>query len=179
MELIGSSYEGDMKNGRYTWNLHMTTQISDRQWLAAVLVPRMEGEGEYTFPTGTRYVGETYNGMFHGQGVLHFPNGSKYEAKWENGIALQVCVMLWHPHEKQLLIFKLHLCPSGHLHHPGYFYFINCGLRNSRSCSGERTVINISVWPSRSLALVLCLTAFLCDNTGHSLSLPSWKIAVY
>ncbi|XP_075900947.1 MORN repeat-containing protein 5 [Nelusetta ayraudi] len=65
MELIGSSYEGDMKNGR------------------------MEGKGEYTFPTGTRYVGETYNGMFHGHGVLHFPNGSKYEAKWENGIALQ------------------------------------------------------------------------------------------
>lgn len=54
----------------------------------------MEGEGEYTFPTGTKYVGETYNGMFHGHGVLHFPNGSKYEAKWQNGIALQVCVML-------------------------------------------------------------------------------------
>lgn len=54
----------------------------------------MEGKGEYTFPTGTRYMGETYNGMFHGHGVLHFPNGSKYEAKWENGIALQVCVML-------------------------------------------------------------------------------------
>lgn len=83
---------GRHEERQVTW--HMTTQISGRHWLAAVLVPRMEGEGEYTFPTGTKYVGETYNGMFHGHGVLHFPNGSKYEAKWQNGIALQVCVML-------------------------------------------------------------------------------------
>lgn len=62
----------------------------------------MEGKGEYTLPTGTRYVGETYNGMFHGHGVLHFPNGSKYEAKWENGIALQVCVLCCNTHKKQL-----------------------------------------------------------------------------
>ncbi|XP_022061874.1 MORN repeat-containing protein 5 [Acanthochromis polyacanthus] len=65
MELIGSSYKGDTKNGR------------------------MEGVGEYTFPTDTKYVGETKDGMFHGKGVLHFPNGSKYEAEWENGIAKQ------------------------------------------------------------------------------------------
>uniref|UniRef100_A0A3Q2WVG3 MORN repeat-containing protein 5 n=1 Tax=Haplochromis burtoni TaxID=8153 RepID=A0A3Q2WVG3_HAPBU len=50
---------------------------------------RMEGEGEYTFPTNTRYVGEMKDGMFHGKGVLYFPNGSKYESTWENGIAKQ------------------------------------------------------------------------------------------
>lgn len=50
----------------------------------------MEGEGEYTFPTNTRYVGEMKDGMFHGKGVLYFPNGSKYESTWENGIAKQV-----------------------------------------------------------------------------------------
>lgn len=50
----------------------------------------MDGEVEYTFPTETRYVGETKDGMFHGKGVLHFPNGSKYEATWENGVAKQV-----------------------------------------------------------------------------------------
>ncbi|XP_023133938.2 MORN repeat-containing protein 5 isoform X1 [Amphiprion ocellaris] len=65
MELIGSSYKGDSKNGR------------------------MEGVGEYTFSTDTKYVGEMKDGMFHGKGVLHFPNGSKYEAEWENGIAKQ------------------------------------------------------------------------------------------
>ncbi|XP_068191803.1 MORN repeat-containing protein 5 isoform X2 [Antennarius striatus] len=49
----------------------------------------MHGDGEYTFPTDTRYVGETKNGMFHGKGALLFPNGSKYEATWENGRAKQ------------------------------------------------------------------------------------------
>ncbi|XP_034752648.1 MORN repeat-containing protein 5 isoform X1 [Etheostoma cragini] len=65
MELIGSSYKGDTKNGR------------------------MDGKGEYTFPTETKYEGEMKDGMLHGKGVLHFPNGSKYEATWENGIAKQ------------------------------------------------------------------------------------------
>ncbi|KAM9841692.1 MORN repeat-containing protein 5 [Aulostomus maculatus] len=65
MEFTGSSYRGDIKDGR------------------------MDGEGEYTFPTGTRYVGEMKEGMCHGKGVLHFPNGNKYEAIWENGIAKQ------------------------------------------------------------------------------------------
>ncbi|XP_073770101.1 MORN repeat-containing protein 5 isoform X5 [Danio rerio] len=62
MELMGSSYDGDYNNGR------------------------MEGTGEYTIPTHTRYVGEMKDGMFHGKGVLHFPNGSKYEGTWEKGI---------------------------------------------------------------------------------------------
>ncbi|KAM9793335.1 MORN repeat-containing protein 5 [Syngnathus typhle] len=65
MELTGSSYKGPTLNGR------------------------MEGEGEYTFPSETKYIGEMKDGMFHGAGVLHFPNGSKYEASWENGIATQ------------------------------------------------------------------------------------------
>ncbi|XP_061656827.1 MORN repeat-containing protein 5 isoform X2 [Syngnathoides biaculeatus] len=65
MELTGSSYKGPTLNAR------------------------MEGEGEYTFPSETKYIGEMKDGMFHGGGVLHFPNGSKYEATWENGIATQ------------------------------------------------------------------------------------------
>ena len=62
----------------------------------------MEGKGEYSFPTGTKYVGEMRDGTyvengtsceahllfrFHGKGTLFFPNGAKYEAEWENGIA--------------------------------------------------------------------------------------------
>ncbi|XP_029941485.1 MORN repeat-containing protein 5 [Salarias fasciatus] len=65
MEFTGSSFKGETKDGR------------------------MDGEGEYTFPTDTKYVGEMKDGMFHGKGVLLFPNGSKYEATWENGIAKQ------------------------------------------------------------------------------------------
>ncbi|XP_026128799.1 MORN repeat-containing protein 5-like [Carassius auratus] len=63
MEFMGSSYDGDYNNGR------------------------MEGSGEYTLPTHTRYVGEMKDGTFHGKGVLHFPNGSKYEGTWEKGIS--------------------------------------------------------------------------------------------
>lgn len=55
-----------------------------------VVLYRMEGMGEYTIPTQTRYVGEMKDGMFHGKGVLHFPNGSKYEGVWEKGISKQV-----------------------------------------------------------------------------------------
>ncbi|XP_056289044.1 MORN repeat-containing protein 5 isoform X1 [Pseudoliparis swirei] len=65
MDLIGSSYKGETKNGR------------------------MDGKGEYTFPTETKYEGEMKDGMFHGKGVLHFPNGGTYEATWENGRAKQ------------------------------------------------------------------------------------------
>lgn len=50
----------------------------------------MHGTGEYTFTSGTKYVGECRDGMFHGKGVMHFTNGSKYEATWEKGIAVQV-----------------------------------------------------------------------------------------
>ncbi|PWA26770.1 hypothetical protein CCH79_00000807, partial [Gambusia affinis] len=48
----------------------------------------MEGDGEYIFPTDTKYVGEIRDGKFHGKGVLYFTNGSKYDATWEEGIAI-------------------------------------------------------------------------------------------
>ncbi|KAJ8286585.1 hypothetical protein GJAV_G00040840 [Gymnothorax javanicus] len=63
MEFCGSCYDGDYKHGR------------------------MEGSGEYTLPTETKYVGEMKDGAFHGNGVLYFPNGSKYEGTWEKGIS--------------------------------------------------------------------------------------------
>lgn len=51
---------------------------------------RMQGTGEYTFSTGTKYVGEFKDGMFHGNGVMHFSNGMKYEVTWERGLAIEV-----------------------------------------------------------------------------------------
>lgn len=56
----------------------------------------MEGNGNYTFPTGTKYEGEMKDGMFHGKGTLHFPNGSKYEATWENGKSIEVPNLISH-----------------------------------------------------------------------------------
>ncbi|XP_028398256.1 MORN repeat-containing protein 5-like [Dendronephthya gigantea] len=67
MEYTGSSYRGELQNGR------------------------MEGEGEYTLPEalGSKYVGDMKDGMFHGSGTLLFDNGSKYVGTWENGIAIE------------------------------------------------------------------------------------------
>lgn len=50
----------------------------------------MQGKGEYTFPTGTKYVGEFEDGMFHGSGVMHFASGTKYEATWDRGLVMEV-----------------------------------------------------------------------------------------
>lgn len=60
--------------------------------MSAVVCFRMEGTGEYTLPTHTRYEGEINDGMFHGKGVLHFPNGGKYDGIWEKGRCKQVPV---------------------------------------------------------------------------------------
>lgn len=81
------------------------------------LTLRIDGKGEYTFPTETKYVGDTKDGMFHGKGVLHFPNGSKYEATWENGIAKQVrsCMCVW-LHACQNICIHVHDC----VFHIGY-----------------------------------------------------------
>nr|CAB3263908.1 MORN repeat-containing protein 5-like [Phallusia mammillata] len=64
MEYTGSAYDGDWKNGR------------------------LEGKGNYDFPTKTLYQGDLHDGMFHGKGTLHFPNGSKYDADWVEGRAV-------------------------------------------------------------------------------------------
>ena len=57
----GSSYSGDMKNGR------------------------MEGKGEYSFASGTRYCGEMKDGQFHGSGVLHMTTGARIDGTWADG----------------------------------------------------------------------------------------------
>ena len=61
IEYVGRSYDGTLVNGR------------------------MEGKGNYTLPTDTRYEGDMLDGMFHGNGTLYFPNGNKYIATWNKG----------------------------------------------------------------------------------------------
>ena len=51
---------------------------------------RLEGHAEFTFPSGTTYIGEFKDGEFHGHGTLKYANGAKYEAIWEKGIAKEV-----------------------------------------------------------------------------------------
>jgi hypothetical protein len=45
---------------------------------------RYVGEGEYTFPDGSKYIGEFKNGMFHGKGKMVLPTGTYY-ATWNKG----------------------------------------------------------------------------------------------
>ncbi len=42
---------------------------------------------EYTWPNGTKYVGEWKGNTMHGQGTLIWTNGSRYEGKFNNNIA--------------------------------------------------------------------------------------------
>lgn len=44
-----------------------------------------EGCGTFTWPDGSRYVGQFHAGLFYGQGVLTFSDGSRLEGDFENG----------------------------------------------------------------------------------------------
>ena len=73
MEYTGSSYEGEMKNGRYiiyVLKLCRKQTLSNKLFelmfdLHAHSVSRMESKGEYTLPPslGTKYEGEMKDGM--------------------------------------------------------------------------------------------------------------------
>lgn len=41
---------------------------------------------EIVFPDGSRYIGESRNGMLHGHGVLSYTDGSQYIGEWMNGL---------------------------------------------------------------------------------------------
>jgi len=45
---------------------------------------KMHGQGTFTFPDGTTYVGEHKDGKMHGQGILTAPNGEKYEGEFKD-----------------------------------------------------------------------------------------------
>lgn len=80
MEITGSRYEGDMKNGRCV--LCFPSPAAHRGRAS------MEGQGTYTLPSGVRYVGAMVDGEFHGEGTLHFPNGGTFSATWIHGKAV-------------------------------------------------------------------------------------------
>jgi len=45
----------------------------------------MNGQGTFTSPDGTKYVGELKNNKPDGQGTETFPNGEKYVGGWKDG----------------------------------------------------------------------------------------------
>ena len=81
--------------------------VRSQTWSCDGVSFRMEGKGEFTFPTGTRYIGDFKDGSwvwheltllppkhkssfssFHGHGILYFPHGGEFEADWEDGHAI-------------------------------------------------------------------------------------------
>ncbi len=45
----------------------------------------MDGEGEFTWTDGRRYLGEYLDDKKHGYGIFEWPDGKKYKGYWENG----------------------------------------------------------------------------------------------
>jgi hypothetical protein len=45
----------------------------------------VNGQGTYTWPDGTKYVGEWKDDKFHGQGTLTFADGEKYIGEFKDG----------------------------------------------------------------------------------------------
>lgn len=43
------------------------------------------GKGEATWPDGSKYAGEFFNGMLHGNGVFRYANGDVYDGNFEYG----------------------------------------------------------------------------------------------
>ena len=95
-------------NGVCSWTLNS----SNTPKAVFFFLFRMEGEGEYTFPTGTRYVGQMKDGMFHGKGVLYFPNGSKYEATWDKGLSKEASTFYLAPITFQITTERHFIKPS-------------------------------------------------------------------
>ena len=42
------------------------------------------GQGTFTYPDGTKYVGEFKDGKWNGQGILTYPDGGKYVGEWKD-----------------------------------------------------------------------------------------------
>lgn len=58
----------------------------DSPFTAQTKNERIEGVGQYVFPSGNIYIGEFQDGKFHGQGTIFFKvGGGKYEATWDQG----------------------------------------------------------------------------------------------
>lgn len=45
----------------------------------------MDGQGEFTWNDGRKYIGDYKDDKKHGYGQFEWPDGRKYKGYWENG----------------------------------------------------------------------------------------------
>src|SRR6056300_865372 len=56
-----------------------------RKWNRCVGTYTMYGKGTFTFPNGSKYVGEYKNGKRDGKGTMTLPDGFKYVGEFKDG----------------------------------------------------------------------------------------------
>ena len=77
-KLEGIWEENNIKEGTYTWP-------DGTKYVGQFKYRERDGHGELTFPDGRRYVGEFKSGQRHGKGTLFYPDGRKYEGDFKFG----------------------------------------------------------------------------------------------
>lgn len=82
MEHLGSVYVGDFTNKRFFL-------------ISKTIFNRMEGNGRYKLPTGSIYVGEMKDGMYHGVGKIIYPDGGQFGGTFSSGYPVSVCQWLF------------------------------------------------------------------------------------
>lgn len=57
------------------------------QWTKDRYKPVYQGLGTIKFPDGSKYEGQTKNGLFNGKGRMTHANGDIYQGEWKDGKA--------------------------------------------------------------------------------------------
>ena len=64
------------------------------------------GYGTYTWPDGSKYVGEFKLGLFHGQGTLTYTDGRQYVGEFKDGIQHNRNTEDYNRNTEALMMFK-------------------------------------------------------------------------
>ncbi len=79
----GSRFYGQMQDGFFAVGTHKTAAYT---YTGTFFANRPYGQGELTYPDGTRYQGAFENGLFCGQGTLTYPDGSYLVGSFVGGL---------------------------------------------------------------------------------------------
>ena len=80
----------------FKMNLEVCLNLLLCSWIAKLTIKvkktitGLNSPGEYTFPTGEKYVGGFKDGAFDGNGTMFYPSGTQYSAEWKDGKAIEV-----------------------------------------------------------------------------------------